>query len=639
MNDVAQVTVPQSSLTHKIKMLLEQPATEDRTENRVSDDLTTKSILQIAREKGYTLQQYVQVYPHEAVCNAEGCVAAWEAISEQATLSGTITTADSVVSINKDVVKLIKDKIDSARADLATVYGLLETTGQGNKGDVLISALYKRALSGKDTRALMYLMDRVEGRTHEAKPEVVDHDNAYNVYQILHGLFDKQLEVLNSGPGTKVIMCSRRSGKTHTAAAIALITCLTKPNSQVIYIGETAKMAISLIGDAINQIVRQHDLRDSAGNILNWKKFENGSKVLVRGLSNTQDPDLIRGNKAEVIIIDEFFHLKSDLLEYLQREVLEPMQLDYAQTYKQIFIGTPAKIRGTYGDHVWDTWDVPHFHWTYKENPTIEGGDEYVEKKLIEKGITTEDGSADWGHPYALREYLGQRAYETDILLYPEFSTFRTDDVLPQVTIDTIVCGIDYGVSDNDAVIGIAWDSSQRRGFVFYESKFNRLTCDKTVTMFQQLKTDIHQLWQISLDFFPSLSKKEANKRIRWDADTTDKQLAEELMSTMYIEGEPDVRLRLADAHRTDKTLMHDKIRDLLRTGALLLPENGPTAKECIMTVLRREPNGNVSFEVDDRVFHPDLLPAMRYALWNVIGVEVLGSKERNDAPEHFVGM
>jgi hypothetical protein len=393
-------------------------------------------------------------------------------------------------------------------------------------------------------------------------------------------------------------------------------------------------LADKLMDTACRELVTNCNLKDSTGNPLNWRKFENGSNILVRGLSNTKDPDLIRGNKAKVVVIDEFFHLKDDLLEYLQAEVLEPMQLDYAQDYKQIFVGTPAKIKGTFGDKAWDTLEVPHFHWYAKENPYITDFDEFVAQKCIEKGLLTEDGQPDIFHPFIQREYFGVRAYDTDALLYPEYHTFSQDEVLPQFNIDTILCGLDYGVSDNNAVIAAAWDSSLRRGFVFFEAKFNRLNVDKSETMLTRLKREVKMCWQVALDFFPSLSPEEANKRVLWEADSTDQQLSQELMYNVKLDNK-DIKLRIANAHKHDKILMEDKIRDLLRTGGLLLPEGGKTAEECQKTILKRDNQGNIMLEIDDKTYHPDLLPALRYAMWNAIGQEVLVGPVTNK--EHSV--
>jgi hypothetical protein len=82
-----------------------------------------------------------------------------------------------------------------------------------------------------------------------------------------------------------------------------------------------------------------------------------------------------------------------------------------------------------------------------------------------------------------------------------------------------------------------------------------------------------------------------------------------------------ELKLNIQNAHKTDKTVMQDRISDLLRRGDLLLIKDGKCAKECQSTILKRGPNGEVYHEVDMKAYHPDLLPAMRYALYNVIGI------------------
>ncbi len=82
-----------------------------------------------------------------------------------------------------------------------------------------------------------------------------------------------------------------------------------------------------------------------------------------------------------------------------------------------------------------------------------------------------------------------------------------------------------------------------------------------------------------------------------------------------------DLRLNIQNAHKTDKSIMYDNIRDLLRRGDLLLIKGGKCEHEALSTILKRGPNGEVYNEVDLKAYHPDLLPAMRYALWNAIGM------------------
>ena len=342
----------------------------------------------------------------------------------------------------------------------------------------------------------------------------------------------------------------------------------------------------------------------------------------MRGLSNTKDPDQIRGNKAKVIVIDEFFHLKSNLLEYLQREVLQPMQMDYADDYKFLCAGTPPQIKGTYGEYAWKNWEVPHFSWTWRDNPhpvNVEAREVYVEQAIAEKGLT-------WDTPFVRREYNGEWAYDDDLVLYPNYKVYDPAEGIPQWPISRVFFGIDYGVSDSDAIVGFAWSDDEGKGYELFESKFNRLDIkDRTISQLEYLKMQVMEAWERALNCFhvdDPESAKQANKRILWDADDNDQHLTEELGIDCKFKDDiyGNLSLQIANAHKTDKKIMWDKIDEKMRKGDLLIMKGGKLEHECISTILLRGPNGEIYNEIDDSAFHPDLLPAMRYCLWNVLG-------------------
>ena len=584
--------------------------------------LSTETILEKAMAEGITLMEYVARDPDKAVKEAEAQYAQWVNIQTSVVINGGIETEEGYVALNKNTTRVLQDRVEAAQKLLDRVYEYTLTAYKSNeqRRDHIVRVLYNKAVYKNDTKAMMYLIDRLDGRPTEARDTAVDMDNAYNVYQIIHTMFDKQLEVLNSGVGTKLVCCSRRAGKTRMSCSIILIEALRRPNTTCIYIGETMELTEQLIDGEITKIVDECKLTDKKGKRLNWRRLDNGSKILVRGLSNTKDPDLIRGNSAKVIIIDEFFHLKGDLLEYLHREVLQPMQLDYADDYMFICVGTPPSIKNTFGEYAWKNWKVPHFFWTYRDNPhpvNLEARDAYVENILKEKGLT-------WDSAFARREYRGEWAYDDDLLLYPDYCTYDPREQVPNMHVDQVLFGIDYGVGDNDTLIGIAWNTANRCGYIFHEDKFNRLSItDRTISQLQYLKGQVKYAWQSALELFPQLSAKEANKRILWDADDNDQHVTDELNVNVRLDEHPEIRLNISNAHKTDKIIIQDKIAELMRTGSLLLIKDGKTADECDKTVLKRGPNGQVYPEIDDRIYHPDLLPALRYALWNVIGQEV----------------
>ncbi len=378
------------------------------------------------------------------------------------------------------------------------------------------------------------------------------------------------------------------------------------------------KLELSLVDSAMNDLIDKNDLRDSKGARLNWKKLENGSCIMVRGLSNTEDPDTIRGFKAKVIVIDEFFHMNDQLLAYMQDEVLSFMQADYGTEYVQLLIGTPPKRKGSYGSVIWDTWNIPKFRWTMFDNPYEPDPEGFIDQMCAEKGITRD-------HPYIRREAYGEDVFETDWLLYPVYSTYNMEDTVPSMTIDLVTFGVDYGTSASNALVGVAWDTVARRGFVWKELKFTMAQCPEGMTVTETLKQEARQAWAEAFSFFPNMTKQEANARIYWGADTSHKATSQDLVYGVRMPGEERMYMNLADAHKTDRLMMIDKIRDLFRTEALLLPEDGLTAQECELTVLRKLPNGEVdgTGEIDDKIYHPDLLPALRYAMWYAVGQEV----------------
>lgn len=618
--------VDNKSMTLLSKRMLSEQAQSApwiKTCNVREVDESLDSVYEVAAANGLAMIDFVQKDPQYAVMIAEMSYAKWTNVLTQASLTGAITTEEGSIAISKNQMQALELRINQAKAELdkVTDFAMAATYDSEKKRDHLLRTLYLNAVMRKDTKALIYLIDRVEGRPGEAKVAELSFDNAYNIYMILHTLFDKQLNVLNAGNGTLLVCCSRRAGKTHLLVAASLIECMRKPNTICIYIGETMELTEGLIDAAANEIIDTCHLQDRKGKRFNWRHMDNGSQILVRGLSNTKDPDQIRGNKAKVIVIDEFFHLKSHLLEYLQREVLQPMQMDYADDYKFICAGTPPQVKGTYGEYAWKNWDVPHFHWTWRDNPhpvDVESREAYVEKAIAEKGLT-------WDTPFVRREYNGEWAYDDDLILYPNCKTYDPVEGIPQWPISRIFFGVDYGVSDNDAIIGIAWSDEEGRGYEFFEEKFNRLDIkDRTMSQLEYLKQKVREAWMQAMEFFTVTdveSAKQANKRILWDADDNDQHLTDELAVNVKLpENYGKLSLQIGNAHKTERKMMWDKIDELMRTGRLLLLKGGKAEHECASTILLRGPNGEIYNEIDDKAFHPDLLPAMRYCLWNAVG-------------------
>ena len=181
---------------------------------------------------------------------------------------------------------------------------------------------------------------------------------------------------------------------------------------------------------------------------------------------------------------------------------------------------------------------------------------------------------------------------------------------------------------DYDTIWGGVWNDDEHRGYQFWEDKFNRLTIGiQGVTQLEFMCQQVEKAWKLALSYFPGLSPKEANKRILWDADDNDQHLTEYIVTHVHVDYKDEdgkdkkLGLNIRNAHKTDRVIMYDRIRTVLRTGDLLLIKDGKCSKEADCTICKRGPDGQIYNEIDDKVYHPDLLPAMRYAMWNVIGM------------------
>lgn len=615
----------QESFSSGIRKMLLAPAMEDLPVEKAGRELPQyESIYELSRDAGLTMEEFVRRDPKGALRRAESALASWQNVLTQAAMTGMLEMTNEngereALAVTKNQTKLLEIRIREARNQLEDVREMVLSSFSDTdaRKDALEKSMYRRALKG-DARLSIYLHDRVDGRPAETKQAELDYDNAYNVYAVIKLLFKEQLDVLNSGNGTRLICCSRRAGKSTMLGAACLIECMRKPRTRCIYIGETMELTEAIVGKTMDDIIETAQLKNKKGQRFDWRKMDNGSEIIIRGLSNTKDPDQIRGLNAKVIVIDEFFHLKDELLEYMQREVLTPMQMDYADDYMFICAGTPPRVKNTFGEKAWKSWDVPHFAWTWEQNPhpvSVTARREFIEKELKEKGV-------DWSSSFARREYCGEWAYDDDLLLYPEYHCYDTREVVPNITPSRILIGIDYGVGDNDTIWGCVWNDDEKRGYQFWEDKFNRLDImNREISQLEYLGEQVKACWRAAMDYFPDLDPKEANKRILWDADDNDQHLTDYFNVNIRLEEYEGMKLNIANAHKTDKSIMYDRIRDLLRKGDMLIIKGGKCEHELESTILKRGPNGEVYKEVDSKAYHPDLLPAMRYALWNCIGV------------------
>ena len=73
--------------------------------------------------------------------------------------------------------------------------------------------------------------------------------------------------------------------------------------------------------------------------------------------------------------------------------------------------------------------------------------------------------------------------------------------------------------------------------------------------------------------------------------------------------------LPIQDAYKASKDLAIELLQDDARMGHLKVREGGPFADECMKTVFSRNERDELTREVDDETYHPDLMDAVTYAM------------------------
>lgn len=432
------------------------------------------------------------------------------------------------------------------------------------------------------------LLSKLDAETEKAMAR----DQAFARYRLHTTLFPEQKRVIEDTTSKNIcIICSRRAGKTEQAARSLVDTCIT-PNSPVCYINLTFANAVSQLFDLCVQSAEIIGLTISrASKSEGIIEFANGSSIRFRGNSNVAEREKIRGFKFKKVIVDEI--QSQNGIKYLIDDILTPELADYEGS-QLIVQGTPPRIKGTFIESVYTTenngWTK--YHWTAANNPFIPNWNATLQQICESKGLTVED-------PFIQREFLGLIAYDTEAMVYKDYKTYEGD--IPVTFVPThIVIGVDFGFSDNNAVITLAYNTETKKAYVTEEHKFDKSTVSAIVET-------VRQSVEHAKEFMLERAHGNANfGNIMVVTDTNEKSIAFEMNQTYGLPA--------YCAYKYDKDYGISKLAEWCRTGTILVPKNGVMEDEFEKTVYKRDDNDNITNEIDDLQFHPDAADALLYA-------------------------
>lgn len=251
---------------------------------------------------------------------------------------------------------------------------------------------------------------------------------------------EKQREMIDDPHRFKVAVIGRRFGKTTAAVHYMLEEALLKKDGLYYYISPSYKMSKQIAWDMLAKAIRKlpKELVTKVNETELSVVIGNGSKIVLKG---AEDPDSLRGVGLDGVVIDEY----ADIRENVFTEIIRPALAD--KIGWAIVMGTPRGFNHFHRLYVQAStdpeWGV--FKFTSFQNPLL-NRDELESIRLK----TPEDTFA--------QEYLAEfKRFEG--LVYKEFR--REDHTfaeLPERQFINVIAGVDWGYTNNSAIVVIGQD-------------------------------------------------------------------------------------------------------------------------------------------------------------------------------------
>lgn len=447
--------------------------------------------------------------------------------------------------------------------------------------------------------------ERLLSKLDSEAVNAMEKDQDFNIYRLRQTLFDKQREVFDNDYDKRIIViCSRRAGKTELNAR-KIIKVLMKKNHPVLYLNKTFDNAINQMWNLIEDICKKINfIPIESKKTDGYMRFANGSYLKFGGVNDIASIDKQRGFKYALVVVDEIAHIKNT--QYLIDEVLMPATSDYADS-QMIFTGTPPRTKN-YAVTLWNS-GIKKYHWTFKENPFIPNADEFIEEVCKDKCVTIDE-------PFIQREYFGVvGAFDMDALVYRNYKTYN---LLPSdVHIDKVYIGVDFGFVDYNAIVNVVVDNLHKKCYVYRCDKFNKAGYEEVVF---RIRTAYENAQAFLLEH--GIDDK-GNIFIITDTNEP----------TMCFDLNKKYGLPTEKAYKYDKAAGINELASAMRTGQLMIQESLENVKEeCESTVWARDENDVIIPEIDDDVFHPDIMDAILYVSRNVF--ERWGKKAVDPIPQ-----
>jgi hypothetical protein len=161
--------------------------------------------------------------------------------------------------------------------------------------------------------------------------------------QLRQRLFAEQLDFIEDPCRRKVLLCSRRAGKTYTLVAYHALRALAVTVFHGVYVTLVRDQAKRLFWEPLLQLDDELELGIDFHHADLIARFRHGPRITVRGAENDADVEKFRGDKYDLFTLDEAgLPQFTGRLKNMVRQVVGPALLDRRGTLAMT--GTPGHI-------------------------------------------------------------------------------------------------------------------------------------------------------------------------------------------------------------------------------------------------------------------------------------------------------
>lgn len=373
---------------------------------------------------------------------------------------------------------------------------------------------------------------------------------------LLERLIPEQRDLVADPARFKVVLCPRRAGKSWALAAYLLITCLTVPRANCLFIAQTRERAKDILWEIIKLINKELGLGIRFSEVYLSGRLPGGAKFRLSGCETRADIEKYRGEAYHLVLLDECASHSPELLEALISRALEPALADHKGTL--LLAGTPGHVlSGPFykwtGDPAFEVrqgactsrpyaerehqrwrgikWSYSFHGWSKQANTTLP----HLWQEALDR--KERNGWTDQ-HPVFVREDLGRWMADDSVLCYrflTERNTWKPSwpgldgalRSLPKGHQWKLVMGVDFGGgrTDKTAIEVAAYADSHSDVFHVYEfvatgvmspteiaEEVKRVSTvyelDYLVADFDSLGEAIAKQFRLEHGLFPEASKK-----------------------------------------------------------------------------------------------------------------------------------